>query len=521
MAPVLEARQLAKTYETGGAKVLGLRGVDISIERGEFVAIMGPSGCGKSTLLNLLAGLDRPTAGEVWLDGERIDGLSETELARLRRRKVGFVFQFFNLVPTLSAVENVELPLLLVGRRRREARRSANELLSDLGIPEKHGAAPGELSGGQQQRVALARALANRPDVVLADEPTGNLDSAVGSRRARALSRGPGARADAAARHARRERRLGSRPGDHAPRRPGCRRDPAGCRPPGRSAARAAEPGMTALLFRLAFAGIRSRLLASALTIAIAGAASATIVLALEVRSSGLDPWQQTFDAANGAHVLAYVPSQADAHALAELPGVTERGAPVPLVTATVGPPGSTDRVFLAGLSGRTAVNMPVLTAGSPLREDGIVLERSLANALGIEVGDTLAVTSRRGSIDLPVLGTAVVPSQPRYPRRNPGLAWVTPATLERVEPDRTRWRWTEALRLANPSAAAAFAERAASNVAVRRSLLRDLARPARLRAGRCTAHAGDRDDVHHPAPDRRLRRRRDPRRRPRQRPTP
>ena len=178
MAPVLEARQLAKTYETGGAKVLGLRGVDISIERGEFVAIMGPSGCGKSTLLNLLAGLDRPTAGEVWLDGERIDGLSETELARLRRRKVGFVFQFFNLVPTLSAVENVELPLLLVGRRRREARRSANELLGDLGIPEKHGAAPGQLSGGQQQRVALARALANRPDVVLADEPTGNLDSA-------------------------------------------------------------------------------------------------------------------------------------------------------------------------------------------------------------------------------------------------------------------------------------------------------------------------------------------------------
>ncbi|MGH3083512.1 MAG: ABC transporter ATP-binding protein [Gaiellaceae bacterium] len=180
MAPVLEAKNLAKTYETGGAKVLGLRGVDISVERGEFVAIMGPSGCGKSTLLNLLAGLDRPTAGEVWLDGKRIDGLSETDLARLRRRKVGFVFQFFNLVPTLSAVENVELPLLLVGRRRKEARRSANELLSDLGIPEKHGAAPCQLSGGEQQRVALARALANRPDVVLADEPTGNLDSAAG-----------------------------------------------------------------------------------------------------------------------------------------------------------------------------------------------------------------------------------------------------------------------------------------------------------------------------------------------------
>jgi putative ABC transport system ATP-binding protein len=125
----------------------------------------------------LLAGLDRPTAGEVWLDGERIDGLSETALARLRRRKVGFVFQFFNLVPTLTAVENVELPLLLVGRRRREARRSATELLGDLGVAERREAAPAHLSGRQQQRVALARALANRPDIVLADEPTGNLDS--------------------------------------------------------------------------------------------------------------------------------------------------------------------------------------------------------------------------------------------------------------------------------------------------------------------------------------------------------
>jgi putative ABC transport system ATP-binding protein len=178
MTHVLEARSLAKTYDTGGAKVLALRGIDLAIERGEFVAIMGPSGSGKSTLLNLLAGLDRPTAGEVRLAGERIDGLSETELARLRRRHIGFVFQFFNLMPTLSAVENVELPLLLVGRRRKDARRAANELLSELGIGEKHSAAPVQLSGGQQQRVALARALANTPDIVLGDEPTGNLDSA-------------------------------------------------------------------------------------------------------------------------------------------------------------------------------------------------------------------------------------------------------------------------------------------------------------------------------------------------------
>ena len=226
---------------------------------------------------------------------------------------------------------------------------------------------------------------------------------------------------------------------------------------------------MTALLFRLAFAGIRSRLLASALTVAIAGAAAATIVLALEVRSSGRDPWQQTFDAANGAHVLAFAHSQADARAIANLPGVTERSAPVPLVTATLGPtlgpPGGTNRVELAGLSGRPAVNMPVLTAGSQLREGGVVLERSLARARGIEVGATLELTTERGSIELPVLGTAVVPSQPRYPRRNPGLAWITRATLERIEPDRTVWRWTQALRLANPSAAAAFTERAATVV--------------------------------------------------------
>lgn len=222
---------------------------------------------------------------------------------------------------------------------------------------------------------------------------------------------------------------------------------------------------MTAILFKLAFAGIRSRLLGSAITIAIAAAAVATIVLTLEVRSSGVEPWQRTFAEANGAHVLAFVPSQADAAAIGDLPGVIERSAPVPFVWATVGPRGSTDRVQLAGLSGRTAVNKPVLTAGSQLREGGIMLERSLANALGIDVGDTLAVTSERGSIELPVLGKAVVPSQPRYPRRRPGLAWVSRSTLDRIAPDRARWSWSEAVRLADPSEAAAFAERAAAGL--------------------------------------------------------
>jgi putative ABC transport system permease protein len=217
------------------------------------------------------------------------------------------------------------------------------------------------------------------------------------------------------------------------------------------------------MLVRLAFAGIRSRLLASALTIAIAAAAVAMIVLALEVRSSGIDPWQRTFDEANGAHVLANVPSQADAVAIGELPGVTERSAPVPIVRATMGLRGRVEPVQLAGLTRHTTVNVPVPTAGSQLREDGIVLERSLADALGIAVGDRLEVRSADGSVDAPVLGTAVVPSQARYPRSNPGVAWVTRATLERVEPDRVRWRWVEAVRLEDPSAAAMFSQQAAA----------------------------------------------------------
>jgi putative ABC transport system ATP-binding protein len=177
MTYVVEAKDLTMTYDTGGSQVLALRGINLTINKGEFVAIVGPSGCGKSTLLNLIAGLDHPTSGEVWIGGERIDQLNETELALLRRRKIGFVFQFFNLIPTLSVVENIELPLRLAGRSGKETQQRAKELLNELSIQDKRDAAPTLLSGGQQQRVALARALANTPDIVLADEPTGNLDS--------------------------------------------------------------------------------------------------------------------------------------------------------------------------------------------------------------------------------------------------------------------------------------------------------------------------------------------------------
>jgi putative ABC transport system ATP-binding protein len=178
METVLRAQGLAKTYSGDGIDVLALRGVDLEVGAGEFVAVMGPSGCGKSTLLHLLGGLDRPTAGSIELDGRRVESLSEAEWAVLRRRELGFVFQFFNLVGTLTVAENVELPARLVGASPADARRRREELLERLGVSAQADTLPSHLSGGQQQRVAIARALVNRPAVLLADEPTGNLDSA-------------------------------------------------------------------------------------------------------------------------------------------------------------------------------------------------------------------------------------------------------------------------------------------------------------------------------------------------------
>jgi putative ABC transport system ATP-binding protein len=178
MDSVLLTRSLEKTYATDGIDVAAVRGIELAVEQGEFVAIMGPSGCGKSTLLHLLGGLDRPSAGEVWLEGERVDELTEKAWAVLRRRHIGFVFQFFNLIANLTVADNVELPALLAGSSPREARARREQLLAELGIDGYAGHVPSRISGGQQQRVALARALVNKPAVLLADEPTGNLDSA-------------------------------------------------------------------------------------------------------------------------------------------------------------------------------------------------------------------------------------------------------------------------------------------------------------------------------------------------------
>jgi putative ABC transport system ATP-binding protein len=177
MSRVVEARGLVRRYPAEGLPIRAVDGVDLVVEAGETVSVMGPSGCGKSTLLHLLGGLERPDEGELYLGGERVDGLSERAWAIFRRRVVGFVFQAFHLVDELTSAENVELPALLLGESRPAARRRAMELLERLGVAERAGHLPDHLSGGERQRVAVARALINRPLVVLADEPTGNLDS--------------------------------------------------------------------------------------------------------------------------------------------------------------------------------------------------------------------------------------------------------------------------------------------------------------------------------------------------------
>src|ERR1700716_3292615 len=177
---VLDVRGLRKTYESEGVPVRALRGVDFTMKPGEFVAVMGPSGCGKSTLLNLVAGLDTATDGEITLAGESLVGKSEDELAIMRRKHIGIVFQFFNLLESMSVLENVTLPAVIAGAPRKRAETRARDLLDLLGLADKAKEAPGVLSGGQRQRLAIARALANEPTLVLADEPTGALDSAGG-----------------------------------------------------------------------------------------------------------------------------------------------------------------------------------------------------------------------------------------------------------------------------------------------------------------------------------------------------
>jgi len=185
---IIQTDNLTKTYGTGEAAVVALDHVSLKIDPGEFVAIMGPSGCGKSTLLHLLGGLDRPSEGNVEIEDTPIARMSDDDLTKLRRRKMGFVFQFFNLIPVLNAVENASLPVTLDGVKPPEAKRRAAEWLKRFGLGDRLTSRPDQLSGGQQQRVAIARALVAEPALILADEPTGNLDTRSGNEIASILS---------------------------------------------------------------------------------------------------------------------------------------------------------------------------------------------------------------------------------------------------------------------------------------------------------------------------------------------
>ncbi|MCS7115031.1 MAG: ABC transporter ATP-binding protein [Nitrososphaerota archaeon] len=180
MTTILEVQRVKKSYRMGKVVVPALRGVSFKVEEGEFLTIFGPSGSGKSTLLHLMGGLDRPDEGEILIDGSNILALSDNELAELRLLKIGFVFQFFNLLPRLTALRNVELPLAIAGVSEKEALQKAKDMLKLVGLETRMNHRPSELSGGEQQRVAIARALINNPKIVLADEPTGNLDTKTG-----------------------------------------------------------------------------------------------------------------------------------------------------------------------------------------------------------------------------------------------------------------------------------------------------------------------------------------------------
>jgi putative ABC transport system permease protein len=426
---LLSTRGLAKVYRSEGVAVEAVRGVDIEVGTGEFVAIMGPSGSGKSTLLHILGGLEPATRGEIWLRGRRVDKLSTAEWAILRRRHVGFVFQFFNLLSNMTVADNVELPALLAGATPRQARRRREELLGELGLAGMAGAAPARLSGGEQQRVALARALANEPSLLLADEPIGCSTCSTGWWRTTRLC----------------------------------------CRSRVRSTASATSWNFTADrpgrpmrgTLRWARADLRARRGQALITVVVAAGVVAALVLATMLLEGATNPWQSLFARTHGADMVVYFSYGTDTGKLSRLPGVRNVDGPFQAAPATLeqGPVKSPVQLTAMGQT-RPPMSTPLVVAGTWLRPSaprGVVVEASFAAAAHVGVGDQISVQSVDASaVRMTVIGIADTADQGFYPQWTPGLIWVPQPVLAAVEPATSEREYVVGLRLADAAPVAA-----------------------------------------------------------------
>ena len=478
---LLRANALRKDYGGGAGVVHAVRGVDLEVARGEAVAVRGPSGCGKSTLLHLLGALDRPTAGELWLGGRRIDRLPERALAHLRRSEVGFVFQAFHLMDELTAQENVELPALLAARRPQTARQRARQLLERVGLADRANHLPAALSGGEHQRVAIARALANEPGLLLADEPTGNLDSTATLEVLRlfqdlheeGLTLVVVTHDERIAASA--DRQVAMRDGAFVGRG-GARRPLWPRRPPGQAGR--SMMGKVLLIWRLAVKDIRHRPVLAALLLVALAASAAILTLGLALEGTADNPYAVTRAATNGPDVVAtdfngdpQTPAEAsDLVALERAPGVTASSGPFPVTWTSLLIGRTRATAAVEGRSTATStVDRPRLTRGTWVRPGGVVVEAGFAAALGLHVGERVHL----GGAPFRVVGIAVSVAFPSYPDSlgsflvgrlgsySVGLVWVPEtdvAQLAAVGSEPVFYYLD--LKLADPAAARGFAAR-------------------------------------------------------------
>ncbi len=392
MQAMISLRGVSKTYD--GSARPALDGLSLDIEAGRVTAIMGPSGCGKSTLLNLVGGLDRPTRGEIDLDGVRVDGLGESDAARFRRTKVGFVFQFFQLLDDLSVRDNVLVAAELAGAPRAEARARAEELLAQLGLGDRLARFPATLSGGERQRLAIARAVVNRPAVLLADEPTGRARHAQRGVRARPARRPQPARPDDPPRHPRRAPR--GRPGSPDP-------------PPRRRVDRRRQRRRTGRLMGAvrmkALAGLRRRRLQAVVIAAVVVLATGAATMALDTLVESQAPYDHAFAEANGAHLVVDYRGEVTAAQLAATATaspVTAAAGPWPIGTADIAQaptPGKGGFRLIGGgeLSGRADPGGPVdriaVSEGRWWERPGeIVLSQDWTEIAAGELGGTIVL---------------------------------------------------------------------------------------------------------------------------------